>query len=280
MTFLMMMTGIQKTGSCQACKDRYSGNRQSDTVKVDFGKLATAENTKQLTKEELAYAEEEKRLLAEEAERRRLEEEEEERLRQEEEERLEILRQRQLQLEEEERRMQEELRLRQQRAEEERRRVLEQRKKEEAERLELARIAAEKERQRQREEEERRRQEEQRRKEEAEILRQAKLQKLAQDRNAKLQVLLENAGFSDLDEKKVKKGLLGSSFKYPIHAAVEARDAEFVNLLLWAGADTSVQNSKKQTPLMLAEAKNNEKNSHGKVIGALRRAASAGAGGA
>merc|ERR1711904_11657 len=88
------------------------------------------------------------------------------------------------------------------------------------------------------------------------------------EKNAKVQAFLEKSGFQTATDKKVKKGILSSSFSYPLHAAVEAKDSEAVELLLWAGADPSVENSKKQTPLQFAQKKNSKQGSHEKVIAA------------
>jgi len=90
----------------------------------------------------------------------------------------------------------------------------------------------------------------------------------ARRKNESLSAFLGKTGFSGVGEKKVKKSLMSSSFSYPLHAAVEQKDAEAVSLLLWAGADPKLPNSKKLTPLKLAEAKNKQ-GSHDKVIAAL-----------
>lgn len=103
--------------------------------------------------------------------------------------------------------------------------------------------------------------------EEEEKARNAKEQEDAK-KNEKLQQFLGKAGFKAASEKKVKKSMMSSSFSYPLHAAAEAKDAEAVELLLWAGADKALLNSKKQTPMQLAEQKN-KKGSHAQVIAAL-----------
>eukprot|EP00408_Alexandrium_pacificum_P059647 CAMPEP_0171168238 /NCGR_PEP_ID=MMETSP0790-20130122/7608_1 /TAXON_ID=2925 /ORGANISM="Alexandrium catenella, Strain OF101" /LENGTH=208 /DNA_ID=CAMNT_0011633073 /DNA_START=96 /DNA_END=722 /DNA_ORIENTATION=- len=139
----------------------------------------------------------------------------------------------------ERRRREEEARaLERQRAEEERRRLLEEQRAKEAE-----------ESRRQQEAEARRRAEEARRREE-------------------LGKVLARDGFAGVNERKKKSGLLSSGFTYPLHAAVRAADAEAVGLLLWAGADRSLKDSAKLTPLMLAQ-KADKKGSHRQVVEAL-----------
>jgi len=111
--------------------------------------------------------------------------------------------------------------------------------------------------------------EEDRQEEEEESRRRQKAEE--EERAAKkerLGLFLQKTGFQSFSEKKVKKGILSSGFSYPLHAAVEAKDAEAVELLLWAGADPSLANSKKQTPLDFAQKKNKQ-GSHSQVIAAL-----------
>lgn len=150
---------------------------------------------------------------------------------------------------------------------------------EEARRVELARAAEQKRRQVEEEERLSRIQEEAeeerllKQKEEEEEAREEALRRQAEEeekarRNQRLQAFLEKTGFDAVDEKKVKKGIISSGFFYPLHAAVEQKDAEAVELLLWAGADPCLANSKKLTPLKLAQAKNKQ-GSHDKVIAAL-----------
>merc|ERR550514_2491000 len=90
----------------------------------------------------------------------------------------------------------------------------------------------------------------------------------AQRNERRLREFLGKVGFNAVSEKKVKKSLISSSFSYPLHAAVDMKDADAVNLLLKAGADPKLPNSKKLTPLALAQVKNKQ-GSHDKVIAAL-----------
>lgn len=264
--------------TCKGCKDY--GNRQTDTVKVDLDKIrdgpvsgkennAPVSMTKETAAQKQLRQEQEKQAAEEEAMHARALEEE--RLRREEQERrTEEERQRQ---EEAERQVREE-ELRRWQAQEEKRLQAEQaRRAAEAERKEQARIAEERRRQaeeerlrRIQEEEARRRFEEEREKERQ----RQELMALEQKKARRLQEFLEDAGFQAPDEKMVKKGMISSTFHYPLHVAVEQKDVEAVELLLWAGVDPQVQNSKKQTPLALAQAKN-KKGSHTKVIAALKK---------
>ncbi len=75
-------------------------------------------------------------------------------------------------------------------------------------------------------------------------------------------------------KKKVKRAVIFSSFQYPLHFAVEQNDAEAVLLILQSGADRNLRNSKKQTALELAHARNAKQNSHAQMIEALSRSAS------
>lgn len=162
----------------------------------------------------------------------------------------------------------EELRRRQ---EEEQRRAKEEVRQAELRRIaeEKRRVAAEGNRKRQAEEKEeeealRRMMEE----EEEEAQRRHEAEEAA--RHEKLCSFLEENGFRAPDEKRVKGGVFSSGFCYPLHVAVEAKDVEAVQALLWAGADPSLANSKKKTPLQLAKAKNKSASSdYSKVIEAL-----------
>jgi len=252
--------------NCSGCKNL--GNRNTDTVSVDSSKIqevsrvAAAAPGKENSDPKQDVEEMRRRRAAEEVKKMKEEKEAEERRRRQQEEEE---RQRQKQREEE---------MQRKRAEEE---AEEQRRAFEAEE---ARIAAEREQEQRRlqaeaEEQERlRRQREE--EEEAQRLREAaeEATRLKEEEEARkgeqLRAFLQKAGFQEATEKKVKKGLISSSFSYPLHAAVEAKDAEAVELLLWAGADPTLQNSKKQTPLDLAWKKHDKKTqSHAKVMAAL-----------
>lgn len=92
----------------------------------------------------------------------------------------------------------------------------------------------------------------------------------------KLRRALAKGGFASLNEKKPTKcGLISPRFQYPLHFAVEQNDPESVEVLLQAGADRGLLNSTKQTALQLALAKNDQKNSHAKVVDVLLTAAKA-----
>lgn len=80
---------------------------------------------------------------------------------------------------------------------------------------------------------------------------------------------LSNAGFTGINDKKKKKGsLLSTGFTYALHAAVRANDPQAVGLLLWRGADRTLSDSAKLTPLQLAQ-KLDKKGSHLQVVDAL-----------
>ena len=66
-----------------------------------------------------------------------------------------------------------------------------------------------------------------------------------------LRKVLHKLGYETVNEKRVKKGLISSSFSYPLHAAVEAAGEEAVWRLLAGGSDPNRANSRKQTPLEL-----------------------------
>jgi len=251
--------------NCSGCKNL--GNRNTDTVSVDASKIQEVSRVAAAPGKENSNPKQEedemrRQRAAEAVKKMREEKEAEER------------RRRQQQEEEEQQRQQREEEMQRQKAEEE---AEEQRRAIEAEE---ARIAAEREQAEQRrfeaEEQERlRRQREEEEEEEGyrRLREEAEAKRLKEEEDAKrdqLNAFLQKAGFQEATEKKVKKGLISSSFSYPLHAAVKAKDAEAVELLLWAGADPTLQNSKKQTPLELAQKKNDKKTqSHAKVMAAL-----------
>lgn len=59
------------------------------------------------------------------------------------------------------------------------------------------------------------------------------------------------------------------SHKFPLHAAVEKKDADIVSALLRCKADPTLQNSSKKTPERLA-ASTNKKGSQDLVLEVLR----------
>mmetsp|Transcript_99311 Transcript_99311/g.289803 ORF Transcript_99311/g.289803 Transcript_99311/m.289803 type:complete len:244 (-) Transcript_99311:139-870(-) len=71
--------------------------------------------------------------------------------------------------------------------------------------------------------------------------------------------------FPSVNEKKKVPGLLTAGFTYPLHLAARAPDAEAVEMLLSAGADRTLQDSSKLTPLALA-MRLDKKGSHAAVI--------------
>jgi len=199
-------------GFCSAC--RRNGDPQTDTVKISFAPPADAAD-KENAVPELVRSTTKEMEEAEAEERRRAEEEEQRR--EEERHRLEAMERARREHEEEERRRAEELE-RTRRKEEER----------------LRRQREEEELSRQRREEAERKAEEERKKEE-------------------VGQFLGKNGFAGVNEKK-KKGSLpfAGKFTYPLHVAVKAADPKTVKLLLWAGADKSLKDSAKLTPLELA----------------------------
>mmetsp|Transcript_108647 Transcript_108647/g.339825 ORF Transcript_108647/g.339825 Transcript_108647/m.339825 type:complete len:276 (+) Transcript_108647:401-1228(+) len=217
-------------GACNAC--RGNSNQQTDTVKVSFSPKADACD-KENAGPNMAIPQSPKLAEAKEEQRPREQEEaEEDRRRQEALERARIEREEQQRREEEERLRQLELE-RQRAAEEEERRARE-----------------EAERQRQQEEEDARRRAEE-----------ARRRKLVEE-------FLSKNGFAGVNERKKKSGTFSSGFTYPLHAAVKAKDAQAVELLLWAGADKELKDSAKLTPLALAQ-KLDKKGSHKSVVDAL-----------
>jgi len=255
--------------NCSGCKNL--GNKNTDTVSVDASKIqelsrpgaAGKENRGPEVKPPLGVAPEA------EAERKRQEEE--------------ALRKRRLVAAEEEAKAKAKanaLRAKEEEAARARIRETEEQRRqqaEEQERIKRRQMQEEEEQNRQMQEEEERlrRQEEEekearrRQEEEEESRRRQKAEE--EERAAKkerLGLFLQKTGFQSFSDKKVKKGILSSGFSYPLHAAVEAKDAEAVELLLWAGADPSLANSKNQTPLAFAQKKNKQ-GSHSQVIAAL-----------
>jgi len=90
-------------------------------------------------------------------------------------------------------------------------------------------------------------------------------------RQRELDSMLSSAGFSGVNEAKMKKGMFKNGYTYPLHAAVEANSPEAVQMLVRAGADVNVVDSKKRTPLQLAEQLT-KNDSHQEVIAALGEA--------
>jgi len=84
-----------------------------------------------------------------------------------------------------------------------------------------------------------------------------------------LHQMLSSAGFSGVNEPKEETGMFKSGYTFPLHAAVKANSVEAVTMLLRSNADINLADSKKRTPLMLAEQLN-KKDSHKEVIVALR----------
>jgi len=268
--------------SNSSCKNPF-GAKETDTVKIDMAKLVGGgdkENQnpqpsqmKETAAQKMQRLEKENEQQQWEMEQQRLQEEQEQR--QMERRRLEAEKAAQRAAEEEKRR-------REQEAEEQRRRQAEL-----AEQERQRKLAAAQALQRKKEEEEKRRryEEEQRRLALEEMERQKKLQEeeeariREEERKAEealkmdlLREWLRTNDFPGPNDKKVKKSMLSSSFQYPLHAAVELNDTQAVCLLLWAGADRTLKNSKKQTPFDLATAKNSKNGSHKAVITALSKA--------
>jgi len=127
----------------------------------------------------------------------------------------------------------------------------------------VGRRAREAERQRQLDEEEARRRAEAQKQEEEAHRRAEEARK-----QEEIGQFLSKNGFADVNEKKKKSGMLSSGFTYPLHVAVKAADAQVVGLLLWGGADRSLKDSAKLTPLALAQ-KLDKKGSHKAVMDAL-----------
>lgn len=243
--------------ACQNCAG--VSDKDTDTVKVNtvnidkenvapptekplFGPSAGQTAVERREEEARRIVEEQNRLCREREERERLEEEQ---------------RRRAVEEEAEKRRAEEEARALAEQKAQQRRRALEEEERQRAQARAEAEAAAEAEERRQLLEIERLRREEE------EILRAEEARK--QD---ELRTFLQSTGFKDVNEKKVKSGMLSSSFAYPLHVAARANDAKVVELLLWAGADRKLTDSKKLTPLALAQ-KLNKKESHKQSITAL-----------
>lgn len=135
----------------------------------------------------------------------------------------------------------------------------------------------EEERRRQRlDQEERRRRQEELRAREQEVLRRRRMEdaeRRAEEAKKQLELkdFLSKNGFYSTNEGKQKKtGVLSSGFLFPLHVAVRNADAKAVEVLLWGGADRSVTDSAKLTPLALA-LKLDKKASHKAVIELLSR---------
>mmetsp|Transcript_884 Transcript_884/g.2502 ORF Transcript_884/g.2502 Transcript_884/m.2502 type:complete len:224 (-) Transcript_884:370-1041(-) len=148
----------------------------------------------------------------------------------------------------------EEQRKREERRRVEARRAMEEavRKQEEELRLweEQQRIEAEKRRQEELRVEELRRLERERLAEEARQFMMAQERKRVAGEK-RLAEFLAFHQFENVNEKKTK--WLKTTF--PLHVAVEENDGEVVRLLVEAGADTSVVNSARQTPMQMAQKK-------------------------
>jgi len=249
--------------ACKGCKNL--GNKHADTVKVDMSMLP--EDSSDTGKEnsnpgQMRESQAEKNHREEQL---RLKQAEEEAKRRAEEEKREAKRRA-----EEQQRQRKELEMRKQQEEEqERKRVALE---------EEARMIAEQKQAEEEEEEARLRKIQEETEEEERQLKQSLEEEAARQRaeeeeearrnERRLREFLGKVGFNAVSEKKVKKSLISSSFSYPLHAAVDMKDADAVNLLLKAGADPKLPNSKKLTPLALAQVKNKQ-GSHDKVIAAL-----------
>jgi len=90
-------------------------------------------------------------------------------------------------------------------------------------------------------------------------------------RQRELDSMLSSAGFTGINDQKQKKGMFRTGFTYPLHAAVEANSPEAVAMLVRAGADVNLMDSKKRTPMQLAEQLNRN-DSHLDVIRELGEA--------
>jgi len=85
-----------------------------------------------------------------------------------------------------------------------------------------------------------------------------------------LHYYLGTGGFKDVNHQKQTSRWVSSGFTYPLHAAVRTNNLEFVQLLLWAGADATFQDSSKLTPAELC-LKLNKKGSHRRILAALSK---------
>merc|ERR1712196_572032 len=123
---------------------------------------------------------------------------------------------------------------------------------------------------RQAEEEERRAAQEseaeQCRKQQQELEEQQRSEKAEQERiqQARVDRWLQDNGFTGVNNPK--RSMMKST--YALHVAVTKGDAELVGLLIRCGADRTMKNSAKQTPLELAQ-KSNKKGQLDEVIAAL-----------
>lgn len=236
------MFSCTNENSCKAFRGLIV-DKQTDTVKVNVGIVAPAVDKEnqapnleaQRHKEEqksVRSVEEQQRLADE---NKRLEQEAEEgRLRQEHEEQLRLA-----QIEKH--------------RNEERRRIEEEQR---AQQMEQERLHAEKLREQQLHAEQ-----------QAQLEEQCRLE--AAHKQDMLRHFLTSAGFTDVNaKKKEKSGMFSSGFTYPIHAAVKANNVNIVQLLIEAGADRTVSNSKKVTPLTMAQ-KLDKGGSHKDVIAIL-----------
>jgi len=103
------------------------------------------------------------------------------------------------------------------------------------------------------------------------------LKKVEENRvRRELDSMLLAAGFAGVNDAKVEKGLFTTGHSYPLHAAVKSKSGEAVTMLLRANADVNLVDSRRRTPLALAEQLN-RKDSHSGVIAALRDAGRAAA---
>lgn len=261
---------LSLNSTCRNCAG--NATKKTDTVKIDCDRICGSNRGKEnkgpgeRSRSQMQVGTEPKETAAE-----RLKEEE--RRRQEEEQANE---ERQKKIAEAERLLEEEKERKRQEAEE----ILRQAEEEERLRREEAECKRLEE-QRRLEEEERRRADEERMRKEVERQRQADLKrKVAEaeqaaeearfrkeemERTKKLRRVLKGVGCDEVNEKKVKKGFLSSSFLYPLHVAVDEVDEDAVTILLWGGADRALPNSKKLTPLQLAQ-KRNKQDSHKRII--------------
>lgn len=132
----------------------------------------------------------------------------------------------------------------------------ERRQREEAERLQYeleAHVAAETERKRR----------------EEELLAEARAEQerlvKAQNDDEKLKEFLATRKYAGVNDRR--KSMLKS--KYPLHSAVKDNDPDLVRILLQAGADPSLRNSKGKTPRQLAEYYQGKHGAHATVLHTL-----------
>lgn len=235
----MFGTCSSSTG-CRGC--RGSSSKQNDTVKINFDGIKAAHDKENAAPNALREAaEKEKQRLKERCEQ---------------EMQKELERQRLEQYEQEQRRQAEE-----RQAAEEKHRVEEQNRH--REQLRKAQLEAE-QAERRRQEVLRKQEEERVRAEQEEARRQAEVKA----KQEKLRTFLNSHGFKSVNEQQKKKGMLSSSFTYPLHVAVKANNLEAVDLLLWAEADKTLKDSSKLAPAALA-AKLDKNRSHRAVLDAL-----------